>query len=93
MAVFTINLPDRYFRDFMQLADQKRWNEPIHNCTHQLHWKASRPFIYEYSLLCSKFRERQCKEPKYLNVYQIISRRGNVGMEGDFFINILADDF
>ena len=33
------------------------------------------------------------KEPKYLNIIRIIFRIGNVGMEGNFVINILVSDF
>ena len=83
MGVFTINLQDRYFRDFMQLTVQKRRNEPI-IALDLLHWKALRPIIYGYSLFCSKFGTGNVKEPKILNVYQIISGVGNVVMEETF---------
>ena len=67
----------------MHLTVQKCRNEPI-IVLDLLHWKALRPFIYGCSLFCSKFGTGNIKEPKILNVYQIISGMGNVVMEETF---------
>ena len=67
----------------MQLTVQKCRNEPI-IALDLLHWKALRPFIYGYSLFCSKFGTGNVKEPNILNVYQIISGMVNVVMKETF---------
>ena len=91
MCVFTINLYDRYFRDFMQLTGQKHWTGPIITLT---------CFTGKFKCLSTSIPcfvpnlvKGNVKEPKYLNVYRIISRIGNVGMEGDFLNHILVSDF
>ena len=65
------------------INSSKRQNEPI-IALDLLHWKALRPFIYGYSMYSSKFGTGNVKEPKILNVYQIISGLGNVVMEETF---------
>ena len=67
----------------MQLTAQKRRNEAI-IALDLPHRKALRPFIDGYSLFCSKFGTSNVKEPKSLNVYQIISGMGNVVMKETF---------
>ena len=66
--------------------------ERAYNCTHPLYRKALSPFIYGYRFAPNS-EKGNVKEPKYLNIYHIISRIGNAGMLGDFLINILVVDF
>ena len=91
VGVFTMNLYDRYFRDIMQLTGQKHWTGPIItlNC---FIGKVKCPST---SIACfvPNSVKGNVKEPKYLNVYRIIFRIGNVGMEGDILINILVPNF
>ena len=90
MCDFTINLQDRYFRVFIQLTGQKLWNEPIIALTRFI--GSFKPFYLRVSFAPNS-EKGNVKEPKYLNIYQIISRFGNVGMLGDLFNNILVVDF
>ena len=90
-CVFTINLYDRYFRDFMQLTGQKHWTGPIITLTY---------FIGKLKCLSTHIAcfvpnsaKGNVKETKYLNIYQIISRLGNVVMLGNFLSSILVVDF
>ena len=92
VSVFAIKLHNRDFRDFMQLTGQKHRNGPIITLTCLI---GKLQCLSSTSIACfaPNSGKGNVKEPKYLNVYQIISRTGNVGMEGDFLINILVVDF